>query len=204
MPGVHRAHSGRRGRCTWRVTMRRHAQTWQLLTAENSHAGDLHMPQIDRHRAWWDEGVSQHVRRYPQRGSTARPHQDRARRQRTSSPARPKRLLGDGARRAAIRRRSTSAELVRCRRGPTRRSRRTFHCRSWRQARPHNCSAAREPLAADRAAHGDAGPRGEATSLFMFADAAEPIGDLIFSHNTEAEPLVVRRVPCDVGVGGQR
>jgi hypothetical protein len=49
-----------------------HALAWQLLTAEDSHAGDLHMPQIDRYRAWCDEGVPRHVRRHPQRGSTVR------------------------------------------------------------------------------------------------------------------------------------
>lgn len=64
--------------------------------------------------------------------------------------------------------------------------------------------SAREALAIDGASHRDAGPPGEAASLFMFADAAEPIGDLIFSHDLEAEPLVIGCVPRNVGVGGQR
>jgi hypothetical protein len=38
----------------------------------------------------------------------------------------------------------------------------------------------------------------------VFADAAELIGDLIFSHDLEPEPLVIGCIPQDVGVGGQR
>jgi hypothetical protein len=50
----------------------------------------------------------------------------------------------------------------------------------------------------------DAEPVDEAASLLVLADALEPIGDLSRSHDLESEPLVVGRVPRDVGVRGQR
>lgn len=45
-------------------------------------------------------------------------------------------------------------------------------------------------------------PLGESSSLLMVADAAEPPGHLIFSHDMKAEALVIGSVPPDVGVGG--
>lgn len=62
----------------------------------------------------------------------------------------------------------------------------------------------RATLVADGTAHGDAAPPGEAASLFVLADAAIPIADLSLSHDLESEPLIIGRVPRDVGVGGQR
>lgn len=58
--------------------------------------------------------------------------------------------------------------------------------------------------AVNEASHGDAGPPGQTASLLVFADAAKPLGHLIFRHDLETEPPVVGRVPRDVGVGGQR
>ena len=59
-------------------------------------------------------------------------------------------------------------------------------------------------MPADGASHGDTEPPGEAAGRFVLTDAAQPLVELILSHDLEAEPLVVGRVPRDLGVGGQR
>jgi len=51
--------------------------------------------------------------------------------------------------------------------------------------------------------HEDAGPGGQSASVLVLAEAAKSPGELSLRYDLESEPLVVGRVPGDLGVGGQ-